>query len=91
MKRLIYGVILSSFILAACNTQAKEKQELKQTTKKEVAMKTIHLTKAEFLAKVANFETNPKEWKYLGDRFLCRLVWTLQSDSTCVGRVGCRI
>ncbi len=68
MKRLIYGVILSSFILAACNTQAKEKQELKQTTKKEVAMKTIHLTKAEFLAKVANFETNPKEWKYLGDK-----------------------
>ena len=31
-------------------------------------MKTTHLTKAEFLAKVANFESNPKEWKYLGDK-----------------------
>lgn len=31
-------------------------------------MKTIHLTKAEFLAKVANYETNPTEWKYLGDK-----------------------
>lgn len=31
-------------------------------------MKTIHLTKAEFLSKVANYETNPSEWKYLGDK-----------------------
>ena len=31
-------------------------------------MKTIHLTKAEFLEKVANFEANPNEWKYLGDK-----------------------
>ncbi len=31
-------------------------------------MGTIHLTKAEFLSKVANFEANPTEWKYLGDK-----------------------
>ena len=31
-------------------------------------MGTIHLTKAEFLAKVANYEANPTEWKYLGDK-----------------------
>jgi len=31
-------------------------------------MKTIHLTKNEFLAKVANYETDPTEWKYLGDK-----------------------
>jgi thioredoxin len=31
-------------------------------------MGTIHLTKAEFLSKVADFETNPTEWKYLGDK-----------------------
>jgi len=30
-------------------------------------MGTIHLTKAAFLSKVANFEANPTEWKYLGD------------------------
>ena len=31
-------------------------------------MKTVELTKAEFLTKVANYETNPSEWKYLGDK-----------------------
>ena len=31
-------------------------------------MKTIHLTKDEFLKKVANYEANPTEWKYLGDK-----------------------
>lgn len=31
-------------------------------------MKTIKLTKADFLTKVANYETNPDEWKYLGDK-----------------------
>lgn len=31
-------------------------------------MKTIHLTKAEFLSKVANYEASPSEWKYLGDK-----------------------
>lgn len=31
-------------------------------------MKTITLTKADFLAKVANYEANPTEWKYLGDK-----------------------
>lgn len=31
-------------------------------------MTTIELTKADFLKKVADFETNPDEWKYLGDK-----------------------
>ena len=31
-------------------------------------MGTKHLSKAEFLTKVANFEANPKEWKYLGNK-----------------------
>lgn len=31
-------------------------------------MSTIHLTKADFLAKVANYETNPNEWKFLGNK-----------------------
>lgn len=30
--------------------------------------KTIHLTKAEFLTKVANYEKNPEKWEYLGDK-----------------------
>ncbi|WP_455497411.1 thioredoxin [Coprobacter sp.] len=31
-------------------------------------MKPIELTKSEFLAKVANYENDPTEWKYLGDK-----------------------
>lgn len=31
-------------------------------------MKTIPLTKDEFLAKVANYVDSPNEWKYLGDK-----------------------
>jgi thioredoxin len=31
-------------------------------------MKTIQLTKADFLKKVADYETSPDEWKYLGDK-----------------------
>lgn len=31
-------------------------------------MKATHLTKADFLNKVANYESNPNEWKFLGNR-----------------------
>jgi thioredoxin len=31
-------------------------------------MQTIELTKADFLKKVANYESNPSEWNYLGDK-----------------------
>ena len=31
-------------------------------------MKTIPLTKDEFLAKVADYNESPDEWKYLGDK-----------------------
>jgi thioredoxin len=52
--------------LASCGIEAKNKPD--QTNQKETKMKTIHLTKAEFLSRVANYETNPSEWKYLGDK-----------------------
>lgn len=31
-------------------------------------MKATNLTKADFLNKVANYEANPNEWKFLGER-----------------------
>lgn len=31
-------------------------------------MQTINLTKTEFLSKVADYEADPQNWKYLGDR-----------------------
>lgn len=31
-------------------------------------MEVVHLTKEEFLKKVVDYENNPTEWKYLGDK-----------------------
>ncbi|MFT4223113.1 thioredoxin [Dysgonomonas sp.] len=59
---------LVALLLISCNNKAETKSQMKETIKKENKMTTIHLTKAEFLSKVANFETNPTEWKYLGDK-----------------------
>ena len=63
MKKLIFAGIMLVALLTACGEKTKEssKQEQKKTA-------TIHLNKADFLAKVTNFETNPTEWKYLGDK-----------------------
>lgn len=52
--------------LAACANGSTNKKE--NNTKKENTMKTIALTKADFLTKVANYETSTTEWKYLGDK-----------------------
>lgn len=68
MKNIIYGIFFLSLVLTACNTQAKNTDEQAQTENKEVSVKTIKLTKAEFLAKVTNYEANPNDWKYLGDK-----------------------
>ena len=37
-------------------------------TKENAKMETIELSKAEFLKKIHNYETNPNEWKFLGDK-----------------------
>ena len=77
MNKIALFMVLGSITLASCN--AKEagnktaqneinKKENNSNSKTESKMKTIHLTKAEFLTKVANYEANPQEWKYLGDR-----------------------
>lgn len=73
---LMVAFLTLGLFLASCNGQAKNdkqtaeatKEEVKDEPKKEVKMKTIHLTKAEFLKKVVNYEENPNEWKYLGDK-----------------------
>lgn len=69
-------MLLVSFVLVSCNANGQGEQVNKKETIKESntnlktksKMKTIHLTKEEFLTKVANFETSPNEWKYLGDK-----------------------
>ena len=70
------ALLLFSALAVSCgaNTgnkaQAENKNSVSNTeiNKKDKKMKTIHLTKAEFLKKVVDFEGNPNEWKYLGDK-----------------------
>ena len=62
---VLMTVLLSSL---SCSGQQGQTSKEKVATTKEKKMKTIKLNKADFLAKVTNYETNPNEWKYLGDK-----------------------
>jgi thioredoxin len=59
---LITGSI-SAFYVTKQNNNLIETNDMET---KEI--KTIHLTKTDFLAKVTDYESNPEEWKYLGDK-----------------------
>ena len=63
------------FMLASCtNTGQKTGSNSDETDQTETensmttSKKTIQLTRADFLTKVANFEENPDTWVYLGDK-----------------------
>ena len=66
---LVVGV-LSAIILAACTNTKQEKKEETNNQQTEINMeqKTINLTKADFISKVANYEESPDKWVYLGDK-----------------------
>ena len=69
MKKSIFAAILLVFKLLAFAGENKENKTVNNEQQKtEKKMGTIQLTKGEFLSKVANFEANPTEWKYLGDK-----------------------
>lgn len=64
-----FTITFALLLVGILGMQAQKQEKTRKiTTKKEQRMKAIHLTKAEFLQKVMNFEENPKEWKYLGDK-----------------------
>ncbi|MDO9635241.1 MAG: thioredoxin [Paludibacter sp.] len=77
MKKILGASILLIMIaFTACGNKSKDQaeQDVKETETKNIQtnetkkMGTIKLTKAEFLEKVANYEANPSEWKYVGDK-----------------------
>lgn len=71
-KIVVASLALILIAFTACGNQSKDKAtETKAeniTTNETKKMGTIKLTKAEFMTKVANYEANPSEWKYLGDK-----------------------
>jgi thioredoxin len=80
-KLMLVAVVASMIIGTSCGNAHQQKtastevetiqvtnnvnSENKMTT---TTNKTIHLTRADFLKKVANFEENPDKWVYLGDK-----------------------
>jgi len=61
--------LMAILSFSSCQSKEAESKNKKEITAKiDNKMGTIHLTKDEFLKKVANYETNPEEWKYLGDK-----------------------
>lgn len=67
MKKITLVLMLMGLVIASCTAKTNANQT-NDKPKTESKVKTIHLTKADFLAKVANYEANPDEWKYLGDK-----------------------
>ncbi|MBN1462653.1 MAG: thioredoxin [Paludibacteraceae bacterium] len=68
MKKIIVLTMLLAVVFLSCKKEEKEIKQTIITPKIEKKMGTIQLNKETFLAKVMNYETNPSEWKYLGDK-----------------------
>ena len=60
MKQRILTLLVAMVMVFALSAQAP--------TTEQSTVKVTHLTKIEFLAKVMNYEKNPQEWIYLGDK-----------------------
>lgn len=66
----VAALTLIAVTTTACGTAAnaeKSDKSVKQA-KNQTKMKPIHLTKADFLTKIANYEASPSEFKYLGQK-----------------------
>lgn len=67
--KLIITALAASFMFVACSNNNNNSNNKQDTNLNKTNMtKTIHLTKADFLTKVANYEKNPQTWEYLGDK-----------------------
>lgn len=64
---IIKSTITALCLLLGLNACAGNKESKNQNMKGE-NMEIVHLTKKEFLNKVYNFEANPSDWKYEGDK-----------------------
>jgi thioredoxin len=58
------AALMSLLTISACAGGSSKQPTTNQKEKSN--METIHLTKAEFLKRVCNYEANPNEWKYEG-------------------------
>lgn len=64
MKKVLYAIIGCVFLVTSAFAQKTTTSSQASTNKKG----TINLTKEEFIKKIIDYENNPKEWIYLGDK-----------------------
>ncbi len=74
-KLLLITLLVSGIAFTSCDTTSKDKVadskkgiDAKSKSKALAESKTIELTKEMFLQKVMDYENNPKEWVYAGDK-----------------------
>ena len=60
--------LAAAMLTPACGNNAGKETKAEVQEIAAVQANVTHLTKADFLAKVYNYEKNPKEWKYEGDK-----------------------
>lgn len=71
MKHLFLTISVAFFCiftLTPNDLYSQDKKDKKEKTEKTNDVEIIHLTKEIFLKKVWNYEKNPKEWIYEGDK-----------------------
>ena len=69
MKKWMTLMLIGSMIVSCGNAQNRaEGQQGDAVEVQSSKGKTIKMTKADFLKKIADYENNPNEWKYLGDK-----------------------
>ncbi len=75
MKNILFVLFTSAFLFTQACTNGKSGNTEKENNVTKSETKTadskpvvIHLTKAQFLEKVWNFEASPDKWVYLGDK-----------------------
>ena len=60
--------VVGFMTLSSCNGQAKNAAGETESSQETTANTPVHITKADFLKKIYNYEASPNEWKYLGDK-----------------------
>lgn len=70
MKKFLMVSLCVLAVNTACADRGKNSDKMEKANSMETTQngQVVHLTKAEFLEKVYNFEKNPDAWKYEGDK-----------------------
>lgn len=70
MKKFLMVSLCVLAVNTACADSGKNSDKMEKANSMETTQngQVVHLTKAEFLEKVYNFEKNPDAWKYEGDK-----------------------